>query len=496
MKKIFSYLILSILFFINIIPVFAHPLDISVSTGTIQKNTINFTTYFHSFEVEYLLKNNWIDPDGVIDYFNNAEILESFVKKNIVFTNNNKSCKFKDFTVKDDEAYKILTEGLWVNYKFECNEDIENIYLEKKYFIEFPLQTNRITLYNLNNGIQNIKPLIYKVFTNKVYTLDIDIKNLKTIASKDTDNDGLSDEEEKIYGTDPNKIDTDWDNYTDKEEVDFGWNAINSDLWPAQEYKETLDLKKVQRNIDNLELISSKIWTQNLSDFWYGNDYLKQVMKYIDNFFSKNEGNILYVFLIVFWLGIVHAIWPWHSKSLLVAYTLEKNHWYKKWMFFALIFTLTHILDILVLFLITKVIITFVDISKFNYYIQVWSSILLFILSLFLLYRAFKKKRCQHLNKKPEKWSLFIAFLAGLAPCSFAWSIFLLLIAVWKSSWIIPLIIALWFGIFTTLVWIVILAVFLKNRVYSKAENIWFYSTILSASIIFIISIVMMMRVF
>jgi hypothetical protein len=58
MKKIFSYLVLSILFFINIVPVFAHPLDISVSTGTIQKNTINFTTYFHSFEIEYLLKNN------------------------------------------------------------------------------------------------------------------------------------------------------------------------------------------------------------------------------------------------------------------------------------------------------------------------------------------------------------------------------------------------------------------------------------------------------
>jgi hypothetical protein len=34
------------------------------------------------------------------------------VKKNIVFTNNNKSCEFKDFSVKEDEAYKILTEGL------------------------------------------------------------------------------------------------------------------------------------------------------------------------------------------------------------------------------------------------------------------------------------------------------------------------------------------------------------------------------------------------
>jgi ABC-type nickel/cobalt efflux system permease component RcnA len=218
-------------------------------------------------------------------------------------------------------------------------------------------------------------------------------------------------------------------------------------------------------------------------------------MKYIDNFFTYNEWNIIYIFLIVFWLGVIHAIWPWHSKSLLVAYTLEKNHWYAKWVFFAFIFTITHILDILILFLITKVIVTFIDISKFNYYIQVVSAILLFVLSLFLLYKAYKKKQCQHLNKNPQKTSLFIAFLAWLAPCSFAWSIFLLLLAVWKSSWIFPLVIALWLWIFTTLVWIVLLAVFLKNKIYNKAENIAIYSSFLSAWIIFIISLIMLSRI-
>jgi hypothetical protein len=57
----------------------------------------------------------------------------------------------------------------------------------------------------------------------------------------------------------------------------------------------------------------------------------------------------------------------------LIAYTLEKNNGYKKGLVFALIFTITHILDIIALFFITKVIITFVDPSKYNYYIQVIS---------------------------------------------------------------------------------------------------------------------------
>jgi ABC-type nickel/cobalt efflux system permease component RcnA len=142
------------------------------------------------------------------------------------------------------------------------------------------------------------------------------------------------------------------------------------------------------------------------------------------------------------------------------------------------------------------VIITFVDPSKYNYYIQVISWIILFCLSIYLIYKAVKEKRNIEQNKKSEnKQSLVIAFLAWLAPCSFAWSIFLLLIALGKSQWVILLVFALWLGIFTTLCAVVITTVFLKNKIYHKIQFLAQYSTLFSASIIFIISFILLLKV-
>ncbi len=494
--KIFIYFLLIIQIYISIIwNAFAHPLDISISTASIKNNSINISSYFHSFEIEYLLKENNIEFDSINDYFKHWDIITNYISENINVSQNNSQCNISKINVKQDQAYKILSDWLEVNYQILCDQKISDFDFTVQYFTQFPLQTNRFTFYDFNNGIQWVTPFYFKVFTSKIIQKRININDKNLSISKDSDWDWLSDEEEKIYYTDINSYDTDWDFYTDKEEVEWGWNPINAELWPGQEYRtqQDLDLWFLEKNTQVDYSKQQENSVETLSDYWYASDYLKSILKYLDNFFTNNQWNIFWVFMLVFFLGFIHAIWPGHSKSLLIAYTLEKNNWYFKGFLFAFIFTITHILDILLLFLVTKILIWFVDISKFNYYIQLISSIFLFFLWIYLFSKAIKRNKSTE-NKKENK-SLWIAFFAWLAPCSFAWSIFLLLIALWKSQWIFLLVWALWAWIFTTLILIVWISVFLKAKSYKKFEQLETYSNTLSSAIILFISIILLIKV-
>lgn len=488
MKKI---LLTLFLFFIFTNETLAHPLDISVSTWNIKWETMNINTYFHSFEIEYLFKNNNIIPNWVIDYYENKDIIINYIKQNAKLVNNWKNCEVWNITIDENEAYDVLTKWLSTNYSFTCSEKIDNFYLYLDYFLEFKLQTNRITIYDLNNWIKDLKPIIYKVLTPKINSLNLDLNNLNVVRI-DSDSDWLSDEEEKVYLTDPNKIDTDGDNYTDKEEIDFGWDPINSNLWPWQEYREKLDINLSQQRIDSLKKINEEVLSKNLSDYWYNNSFLNKVMKYINDYFENNNWNLIVIFFIVYLLWILHAAWPGHSKWLLIAYTLEKENSYKKWILFSIIFTITHIIDIIILFIISKIIINIIEPNDYIYFVQLFSTIVLFILSVYLVLKVFLKQNKKNVNTK--KPTILIAFLAWLAPCSFAWSIFLLLNALGKTMWIIPLIIALWLWIFTTLVSAVIITVYLKNRAYEKIWSLWTYSSLISSFIILIISIILLYK--
>lgn len=472
---------------------FAHPLDISISTASIKNNSINISSYFHSFEIEYLLKENNIEFDSINEYFRHSDIITDYISENITVIQNNSQCNISKINVKQDQAYKILSDWLEVNYQILCDEKISDFNFIVEYFTQFPLQTNRFTFYDFNNGIKWVTPFYFKVFTSKVIEKKININDKNLSISKDTDGDGLSDEEEKIYNTDINLYDTDGDFYTDKEEIEWWWDPLNPELGPGQEYRTQKDLDMSFLNKKNNYSDQQENSVETLSDYWYASDYLKDILQYLDNFFTNNQWNVFWVFMLVFFLGFIHAIWPGHSKSLLIAYTLEKNNWYFKWFLFAIIFTITHILDILLLFLVTKILIWFVDISKFNYYIQLLSSLFLFFLWIYLFTKAIKRNKCCE-NKKENK-SLWIAFFAWLAPCSFAWSIFLLLIALWKSQWIFLLVWALWAWIFTTLVLIVCISVFLKSKSYKKFEQLETYSNVLSSAIILLISVILLIKV-
>ncbi|MCH2188599.1 hypothetical protein MK079_02100 [Candidatus Gracilibacteria bacterium] len=516
MKQLCSFILVTFLCITSLSPVHAHPLDISVSTGSISGKSFSMTTYFHTYEIEYLLMQQGYDlKGGVEDYFKAASDIADYVSQRTSIINNGSQCRLKNIEVSEDEVYIVLSDGLRVSSRFECDDDIEKLDISLKYFIEFPLQTNRITLYDVSAGIAGAESIVYQVLTAKKPYFEVDIYNRDDIVHLDDDKDGLSNEDEKIYATDPNNPDSDGDNFSDSEEVYFGWDPLSVEMGPGQELRAEFDPEESFTQIDKLGDVMGAVAEKNLSDFSGNNSgVLKNTLEYISKFFEKNEGNMLGMFWLVFLLGMIHTLGPGHSKGLLVSYTLEKRNGYLKGFLFAFVFTLTHIVDILLLVFIAKML-SGVFQTHYTSLIQVSSAVLLFCFGLYLVWRNVRAlssaKKSLLLNNNPPpssghlppnkgeeqevKTSLWIAFLAGLAPCSFAWSIFLLLGALGKPHWIFPLVLALGIGIFTTLCGIVLLSVFLKNRMYGRIKNLGYYSSLFSALMILIISVVMIWRV-
>ena len=68
-----------------------------------------------------------------------------------------------------------------------------------------------------NNKINIVEPI------EKYFIIDLQNKSIHL----DSDRDGLSDDDELKYGTDPKKRDTDGDGYSDGEEVANGHDPLN-----------------------------------------------------------------------------------------------------------------------------------------------------------------------------------------------------------------------------------------------------------------------------
>lgn len=498
MKKFFISLFL-IFFFSKI--TFAHPLDISSSFLNFKWNKLEITTFFHSYEIEYLLNNSWVVVKNILDYYNNEDIIKNYLKNNISLTNAWKSCEIKDIVISKKEEYEVLTKWLETNYFFSCEDKIESGTIKIDFFNNFELQTNKITLYDFNWN--ETTPFDYKVLTPQISSYNFDLNNKIPICVADSDWDWLSDADEKLYKTNPNKIDSDNDFYTDYEEVTNGWYPLDRNISPWQEIRNSMPeyLKEnAKNNIKTFETCEkeNQMFTSNnkstgLLQSWFANEYFSQVIEKISKYFNWIDNHsFIYIFFIVIFLGFIHAAWPGHSKTLLVSYIIDKNKTYFDWLIFITIFSITHLIDIVLLFLIVKVFFSLTDASNYMLYIQRFSIIILMFFSLFLIFRAFKnlkKEKKESIFDSWIKWNVLLWIISGLVPCTFGWSIFLLLFSLGKFSFILPLILALWFWIFLFLFLVLNLVYFIRKRAFEKMDIFSKYSAIISSVLIFLASL-------
>jgi len=510
-KRLKKYFLLVSILFSLCVPILstAHPIDISSTTLSYHTNIINATSYIHSFEIFWLLWQQWVKADGVEYFYTEQDRIKEYIRDNISITNNDEICVLWNILIPEKEPYKIISEWLELNYSFTCEQQLDQVSIAIAFFLDFPLQTNRLTLYNLWRWLQNIQPIAYKVLNNKVTFVEYDVPNLDSYETVDTDWDWLSDEDEKTYKSDPLVRDTDNDGYSDYEEVYNSRDPVNPDPWPWQAYMiwDMSDGTQTWMIFDAPPVVDTTTQTDtqtqsNLDQTWlwawtFGRSRLQKALSFINEYANGDTSNFWYMFGIVVFLGIIHAMWPWHAKNILISYILDKKKSLWHGILFAWIFSVTHLLDIVLLFVITTVFFEFVDPSVYMWYVQIGSVFVLFTISLWLARRAYKYRKNPNTDTSKEKktntkTTLRLSVISWLTPCTFGRSIFLLLLWLGRLDLVFPLIWGLWLWIFLFLLVLVCVTIFLRNRVYDKVSALARRSPLVSAIFMLIISIGLM----
>lgn len=234
-RKTASGLFALALFAFSATPVFAHPLDVSATSMTVEGNSAVATTALHPSEVERILGKRGVPMRSITygDYYSKRDFVFDYLRDTVKVSANGKPCEIGSFATREMAVDEIFSEGFPVSYSFSCGDEIKKLDVSIRIFDELPLQTNRLTLLG-GNGTT----LAYKVLTPVLPDFSYDLASGAPAKGVDSDNDGLSDEEERAYRTDAKNPDTDGDFYTDGEEVMWGWNPLSKALSPGQKYRE------------------------------------------------------------------------------------------------------------------------------------------------------------------------------------------------------------------------------------------------------------------
>ncbi len=495
----------------------AHPLDISSSTYTVYDTRIEAITYFHPSQVELILGKSGVNMRNLTyaDYYGYSSRLYDYLKQKISVNDTRwATCELQNFSTRELGVDEIFTKWFPVAYSIICQNDLNSFAYSIKIFIEQPLQTNRVLLYEGTTW----NTLAYKVLTSKIpnarFASDIIQKPI------DTDGDWISDEEEALYQTDIQKVDTDADFYTDYEEVMLWWNPISKELSPGQtersQYPDTQFVlptgiaqhavaKSSNQNYQShaLNNTNTDVTRENSSFEWTINSQsfhlFQSVLRYIEKIRSEDDFMVLFPTLFfLFLLGWLHAIGPGHSKGFMAGYILSHGVSYIKSVGYAAIFTTIHLADIVIITLLAKFVFYNFDTSAYFSQIQQYSSILLLVVALVFLIKSLWHywRGPSQITNASTSWGLWMAFFAGLAPCTFAWSILLVLFAIGRLDLAVPFVLAFGLGVFSALAVVATLIYHLRERVLGWGKGVVYILPIFSSLLLLVLASFLVYRVF
>jgi ABC-type nickel/cobalt efflux system permease component RcnA len=538
--------------FFGVCPVLAHPLDISISELNVLPDSrkIEVSTYLHPYEGNYLLTDKrGFALDKMSDFYLHEETFFEYLKQNLSLKNNGVECIFEQGDMPPKDEIEIVADGIQLNYTWLCGGSLDRLSFSNSLFIEdFSLQTNKMMFY-LKGKYD--KTIYEKVLTTKVYEDGFSLNSPPdTNAAKliDTDGDGLSDYEEALYLTDSVMNDTDFDGYTDKEEVDNGWDARDPVPSPGQTGRvPTEEARRKQKTyggsrspeqnvppvvdqpvtvdgtlIRDLGVMASSstpiplgavsgseqvthdatttaaavIIAPGSPDkpsgaFFFQNERLKKMLRVIKSLLSS-PGIIskLLVFFPVFLLGFLHSLESGHGKSVLMAYLVETERTMWDALKFSLTLTLTDIAGVIVLGIGLEML--FLSGSGYLYMnsIQTIGAWILLILGAVLFGRALYRYvyPWQAWHEAPHHHTVTLGFLAGLVPCTSGWALILTVISLDQTKWIVPVVLVFGLGIFLFLMIFSALVLKFRTVLTRKMPRLVRISPILSGLLIVLVA--------
>ncbi len=487
-KKLLIVLLISLgilPLFIKPSKVFADPVDITdsyfyyekeVDNSTMNENQINMYSYLNWLQAAILVDASTGKKEtDIMELLKYQDIYNEYVKNNIKITNNGQDCTIKidESPVTEDQI--SLSLGTRVIGSYICASKIENVKIENKLFLtNFPYESNHIWI---NNG-ENL--LIATTLGNNNQIYEFNASDLKNNPQGDK-------------------------------------TVINSANLPAEQVTENLpdEFKveantKINTNTGTNGTVGSPAEKPSTSPVGPGPKQRSWLTTLSDTLYLKTaiakDQSVPMLLILVLALGFLHTVEAGHSKTILASSMIHNRMSFKKGIAYATIFTITHLGDIIIVGLILLAVDNYFDILSHFSMIEKFAAYALLFMSVFLLFRNvqyFLKKMISkntnleipghvHIDANTEvtfKEQLALGFLAGLAPCVFGWTIFMLILSTNKIWVLVPAILCFGLGIFIALAFVVFLMTHLKKGAYGRFEKIAEISPLISALVLLVYAI-------
>lgn len=509
---------------------YSHPLDISYTKIVPRPNEFHGETYIHPYELILLFRTSGIKFHNEQDFEQLTDHLIPYFIKNFQVFANGEVIEFQHIKLRQKSFAGILSDGVNIHFDIPRKAGSQIYQLKITLFIEyFETQTNKLLLLDQNGEVVDGRPEICFTKYRQEWELNLNKPDFSQDIDdqRDSDKDGLTNHQEKLYGTDSLVADTDKDGFSDYEEFVMGWNPLKRRSNKGQYFSYlklmdefNLSYKNVPGFSDSARLDTGLEYVV-ISNPQYHNTQVQKEEKdstaqpvhplfsspnsFLSNFYEKtsvvnNSVSKGLIFGFIFLLGLFHvSTFNFKFNPLLKPFAVAQIPLHSA-LINSLLFAMTHVLDILLAILVSVFI---YHTDNWNYWSPVlqvgfWFGLFIFILIYVIQgsYRLFAGKKSRRsmsefnqagnnqTGSSIARW--FKRLYYSLKPFSLKWIILLYILSIGKTELSFFWVSALALGILCSLILYQIGIRYFSKKV-NPIYNLFNYFSVLFSGIMLVL---------